>query len=1020
MKKARQEAPTMRWSAKRFLAAIMSAVVTVGSLSIPTVANAEGDDDLTELSISVEKGVDAKYREGETVKTTLSVKNGNYGKISGIRVTGIAPEGYAVAASAETAAPTTLAYEESYDFNVDFEDTDIIPYYVIKEKVDVSEKITDANGNHVEKSLISKYTVSNKKLASVSKKGVVTCKKAGEVTITALSKAKEPLGTYSFVVEKAKAVKKTVKFVNGTESLNAEDYIDYDSATITGWKSSKRSVAEIDALGHITVNKKGTTKITASFGNVKYSFNLKVTKDYISSQQFASDEERRTILPVSKVVPVTVKIHNQPVEFKVNISYNVNPAQYTITFNTLGGSTLENMVVFRNDKLNPIDVIDPEKDGFGFAGWFTDDACTTAFDFNTEIQQDYTLYSKWVEMRYITAANQAELDAALADEPEGFKQITFASEEALNINVAAGTYPNTVLVVNAPATHFDNSASFRKIMLIAVSENTYVEKAAEQKIVISENSSVNIESAGATAQKFGIENRGLFSLTLNSATEATVKGQSSALVDNRVKVTVNAAGAGSQIHTAQSIDLSAHAAMTLILDPTAINNIADIDNSSLMPSILGYGQVTVTDIETGEVSVVMADSTGYDTGERIMATGVIDPADATVYLVNNTSDVNINNIDSYITNDTPSSPCIEGRYTFTEVVPGNYYLVIKADGYKTEVKNFPVSLLSATGKLDTGIIHLTSNDEATQTVNLRGYMSDIQGGNNTCPVRLRLFKGIDIAFGTPVKEVYSTEDGTYDFGEISKGNYTLQVTQASEEYPIVPSTCRVRVDDALADIVNENSEGYEVCFKSGGADLGDVSFVLWWDFYRDGTEGSYRDLDSHMSGPSALNPGKKLHTWYGDTRNYGEYDYSYPDGGENHRGDQLYAKLDRDDTTYHGPETTTIYQQTPGKYEFFVFNYSGQSPSDIGMTKYSEAYVQVFVYGNQITTYDIPYAEVGPLWHVCDYDSETGMITPVNNILQTHTDGRQYRSSDIGLDGDEWLAFTSDSMDADTAKDYEK
>lgn len=39
---------------------------------------------------------------------------------------------------------------------------------------------------------------------------------------------------------------------------------------------------------------------------------------------------------------------------------------------------------------------EPTKDGYSFAGWYTDVNCTTAYDFNTSVNEDITLYAKWL------------------------------------------------------------------------------------------------------------------------------------------------------------------------------------------------------------------------------------------------------------------------------------------------------------------------------------------------------------------------------------------------------------------------------------------------------------------------------------------------------------------------------------------------------------------------------------------------------------------------------------------------
>lgn len=41
---------------------------------------------------------------------------------------------------------------------------------------------------------------------------------------------------------------------------------------------------------------------------------------------------------------------------------------------------------------------DPERDGYTFAGWFSDEACTQAWDFESPVMSDMTLYAKWAKV----------------------------------------------------------------------------------------------------------------------------------------------------------------------------------------------------------------------------------------------------------------------------------------------------------------------------------------------------------------------------------------------------------------------------------------------------------------------------------------------------------------------------------------------------------------------------------------------------------------------------------------------
>ena len=40
---------------------------------------------------------------------------------------------------------------------------------------------------------------------------------------------------------------------------------------------------------------------------------------------------------------------------------------------------------------------DPTRDGYTFAGWYTDEACTKAYDFSAAVTADITLYAKWIK-----------------------------------------------------------------------------------------------------------------------------------------------------------------------------------------------------------------------------------------------------------------------------------------------------------------------------------------------------------------------------------------------------------------------------------------------------------------------------------------------------------------------------------------------------------------------------------------------------------------------------------------------
>ena len=73
-------------------------------------------------------------------------------------------------------------------------------------------------------------------------------------------------------------------------------------------------------------------------------------------------------------------------------------ATYTVTFNANGGTAVKAQSVFSGAKAaRPAD---PTRDGYSFAGWCTDRSLTKAYDFDSAVKSDLTLYAKWETQPY--------------------------------------------------------------------------------------------------------------------------------------------------------------------------------------------------------------------------------------------------------------------------------------------------------------------------------------------------------------------------------------------------------------------------------------------------------------------------------------------------------------------------------------------------------------------------------------------------------------------------------------------
>jgi uncharacterized repeat protein (TIGR02543 family) len=74
---------------------------------------------------------------------------------------------------------------------------------------------------------------------------------------------------------------------------------------------------------------------------------------------------------------------------------------YTVTFNSQGGSAVASQTVAHGGTVTK--PTDPTKADYGFAGWYKESGCTTAWDFvNDTVTADVTFFAKWTRTYNIT------------------------------------------------------------------------------------------------------------------------------------------------------------------------------------------------------------------------------------------------------------------------------------------------------------------------------------------------------------------------------------------------------------------------------------------------------------------------------------------------------------------------------------------------------------------------------------------------------------------------------------------
>lgn len=176
------------------------------------------------------------------------------------------------------------------------------------------------------------WKTSNKKIATVTQKGVVKGKKAGEVTITAQSKANKKIkATCKITVSKIEKI--TLNYSSTSMSVGDKLTLKVKSVSPKGasksvtWKTSNKKIATVTEKGVVKAKKNGTVTITAQSkenAKVKATCKIKVYKatktiKLSSKKSYTLDEGKTLTLkakvtsPKSGAAPITWSSQNKKI-----------------------------------------------------------------------------------------------------------------------------------------------------------------------------------------------------------------------------------------------------------------------------------------------------------------------------------------------------------------------------------------------------------------------------------------------------------------------------------------------------------------------------------------------------------------------------------------------------------------------------------------------------------------------------------------------------------------------------------
>jgi uncharacterized repeat protein (TIGR02543 family) len=121
-----------------------------------------------------------------------------------------------------------------------------------------------------------------------------------------------------------------------------------------------------------------------------------------------------------------------------------NGDTYTVTFNTNGGSFVPSQTVTPGGKaIRP--VANPTRTGYTFGNWYSDSALTSVYNFSTPVNNDITLYAKWLSGNNGGQGDYGPIKIGVTvkspDSPNGTE---LPDDEKIIISRTGTGYPKTV------------------------------------------------------------------------------------------------------------------------------------------------------------------------------------------------------------------------------------------------------------------------------------------------------------------------------------------------------------------------------------------------------------------------------------------------------------------------------------------------------------------------------------------------------------------------------------------------
>ncbi|WP_026507858.1 InlB B-repeat-containing protein [Butyrivibrio sp. MC2013] len=127
------------------------------------------------------------------------------------------------------------------------------------------------------------------------------------------------------------------------------------------------------------------------------------------------DNNEKEALSTSSSSNITATVKSKYMPTFAIAYQDTSNTTYKVTFSMGGhGTAPAAQTIAKGGKVSK--PTDPTETGYTFGGWYTDSACTKAYDFNSEVTANLTLYAKWTKV--ISAEEAAKAAAASANVPK--------------------------------------------------------------------------------------------------------------------------------------------------------------------------------------------------------------------------------------------------------------------------------------------------------------------------------------------------------------------------------------------------------------------------------------------------------------------------------------------------------------------------------------------------------------------------------------------------------------------------